>query len=417
MARLFLSYARKDAATAGRLATTLEAAGHSVWWDRRLAGGARFSDDIEQEIHRCDRLLVLWSPASTKSVWVRDEAAAARDLGKLVPLSLDGAVPPLGFRQFHTRDISRWADRGTLPAALLADLGDATATTNKRPRRSQRVRFCKASDGARLAWSSVGEGPPILKLSNWLNHLEYEWDNPLWMHWIEALSQGHRLIRYDQRGNGMSDWDVGPPTIEQMADDVCAVADAAGVERFDLLGISQGSMIGVVFASRYPERVRRMALVNGFAAGWTHAKDADYRERWEAMVTLMKTGWGQDNPAFRQLFTSLFFPHATPQQADWWNELQRVSATPDNAVMTLRLLGETNVWPLLEQVRVPTLILQSRDDHVIPFEAGRRLASGITGAQFVALDSENHLVLADEPAWPKAKQALLDFFDGDEGWN
>ena len=417
MARLFLSYARADAAIAGRLAAALGEAGHDVWWDRQLAGGARFSDDIEQEIDRCDHLLVLWSTASVKSAWVRDEAAAGRDLDKLVPLSIGGATPPLGFRQFHTRDVSGWADGDALPAELIADLGQAPVTTTGSAERQQQVRFCTASDGARLAWSSTGDGRPIIKLSNWLNHLEYEWDNPLWVHWIEAMSDGHRLIRYDQRGNGMSDWNIAPPTIEQMADDVCAVADAAGVERFDLLGLSQGSMMGVMFATRHPGRVRRMALVNGFAAGWTHARNAEYSERWEAMLTLMRTGWGQDNPAFRQMFTSLFFPKATPQQAEWWNELQRVSATPDNAVMTLRVLGDANVWPLLDQVRVPTLIMHSRRDHVIPFEAGRRLASGIPDAQFVALDSENHLILGDEPAWPKARRALLDFFGSEEGWD
>lgn len=413
MARLFVSYAREDAAVAGRLAEAFEASGHQIWWDRHLVSGAQFSEEIEREIEQCDRLVVLWSAASVKSPWVRDEAAAGRDLGKLVPLAIDRTTPPLGFRQFHALDLGSWVNGGALPGELLTQLGTALAAED-RPTLTQRVRFCKASDGARLAWSVVGDGTPILKLSNWLNHLEYEWGNPLWMHWIEAMSEGHRLIRYDQRGNGMSDWNIDTPTIEQMADDVCAVADAAGIERFDLLGISQGSMIGVAFAVRHPDRVRRMALVNGFAAGWNHSNNPDYIERWEAMVTLMRTGWGQDNPAFRQMFTSLFFPHATPQQAEWWNELQRVSATPDNAVKTLRLLGDTNVGSLLEQVRVPTMVMHCRHDHVIPFEAGRRLASGIPGAKFVVLESENHLILSAEPAWPKAKRELLDFFSGED---
>jgi pimeloyl-ACP methyl ester carboxylesterase len=417
LGELFISYAREDAAIAERLGTALQHAGHQVWWDRQLAGGAQFSDAIETALDSSDAVLVLWSEHSIASPWVRDEAAFGRDSNKLVPMGLDGVAPPLGFRQFHTIDISGWANAGdaSLPEALQASLGGPAPET-RRPKPSlakQRVSFCKTPDGVTLAYSRAGQGPPLLKAANWLNHLEYEWGNPLWRHWIDELGERHTLIRYDERGNGMSDWHMPDLSFDHFVDDLATVADAAGLDRFDLLGISQGSPVAIAFAVRYPQRVRRMVLINGFATGWRFARDPAFVQTWDALATLARTGWGQDNPAFRQTFTSLFFPDATPQQSAWWNELQKLSTSPANAERLMRMFGEIDVSDLLEKVSVPTLVLHCRDDQLVPFEAGRLMASRIPNAEFVALESRNHLVLESEPAWAKISEEMRTFLDSE----
>lgn len=417
MGELFISYARADAAIAERLGIALQEAGHLVWWDRQLAGGAQFSDEIESVLDRSDSVLVLWSEHAIASPWVRDEAAFGRDKNKLIPMRIGGVTPPLGFRQFHTIDISGWAETGgkSVPEALEGSLG-GPAPTSSPPKASltkQRINFCKTADGVTLAYSRAGEGPPLLKAANWLNHLEYEWNNPLWRHWIDELAGRHTLIRYDERGNGMSDWHMPDLTFDHLVDDLATVADAAGLDRFDLLGISQGSPVAIAFAARHPDRVRRMVLINGFATGWRFARDQAFVERWDAMATLARTGWGQDNPAFRQTFTSLFFPDATPQQSAWWNELQKLSTSPANAERLMRMFGEIDASDLMEKVRAPTLVLHCRNDQLVPFEAGRLMASRIPNAEFVALESRNHLVLESEPAWAKISQEMRDFLAPD----
>lgn len=411
MARLFLSYARDNVAIAERLVRSLSSVGHDVWYDKRLTPGSAFNDEIEQAIAQCDHVLVLWTDQSVASSWVRDEATVGREAGKLVPLRLGGTSPPMGFRQLHTIDIDDWDLDGMLPQTLTAAIGGSS--TSSIGGAEQTVRFATADDGTTLAWSAIGNGPPILKMSNWLNHLEFEWSHPMWRHWIATLSDGHQLIRYDQRGNGMSDWKVPPPTVDRLVDDVRTVADAAGIDRFDIFAMSQGTFFAVPFAVRYPERVRRIVIVNGFAAGWEHHPKAEVRDRWEAMITLIRTGWGQDNPVFRQMFTSLFFPQATPAQAQAWNELQKLSASPTSAEQTLRMLGAADVRDLLGQVRAPTLVLHARGDQMIPYEAGRKVAASIPGARFVAVDSENHLMLNSEPAWPFVQRTIAEFLADD----
>ena len=226
---------------------------------------------------------------------------------------------------------------------------------------------------------------------------------------IEELSRDHKLVRYDERGNGLSDWKVADLSFEAFVQDLETVVDAAGVDRFDLLGISQGCAVSIAYAVRHPERVRSMILYGGYAQGWAARNDPDELARREAMVTLTGVGWGQGNPAFRQMFTTLYFPEATEEQAEWFNELQRISASPEGAQRLQRALSVIDVRHLLRKVRVPTLILHSREDSVVPFEAGRILARFIEGARFVALDSPNHLVLAQEPAWPKLVAHIREF--------
>lgn len=288
-----------------------------------------------------------------------------------------------------------------LPAGIerAADPGaDAAAAAGPALPR-QRVQFCTARDGTGLAYSCVGEGPALVKTANWLNHLEFEWESPIWRHWIAELCRDRMLLRYDERGNGLSDWKVKDLSFEAFVQDLETVVDAAGLDRFDMIGISQGGAVAIAYAVRHPERVRRMVLMGAYAMGWgVRAEPAEVARR-EAMLKLTGIGWGQDNPAFRQMFTTLYFPDATPEQAHWFNELQRVSASPEGAEALQRALSLIDVRPLLPQVAVPTIIFHARDDAVVPFENGRYLAAHIPGAQFVALDSGNHLLLEQEPAW------------------
>jgi len=210
----------------------------------------------------------------------------------------------------------------------------------------------------------------------------------------------HRLVRYDARGNGLSDRSVDEISFDAFVGDLEAVADAAQVARFALLGISQGCAVAIAYAVRHPERVSHLILYGGFAVGRNkRARSAAEKEEDTAMLTLMRVGWGKENPAFRQLFTSQFMPGATKEQADWFNELQRITVSPETAVRIIEVTNETDVTALLPQVRVPTLVLHARDEARVPFEAGRRMAAGIPGARFVTLQGRNHLFLETDPAF------------------
>ena len=204
------------------------------------------------------------------------------------------------------------------------------------------MQFCRSSDGVRLAWARVGSGPPIVKTGNWLNHIEYDWESPVWSHMLHWLARGRQLIRYDARGNGLSDWDVPEISFDAFVRDLEAVVDAAGLDRFTLFGASQGCAFSIAYAVKYPDRVDKLVLYGGFARGRRLRGTAADREQAEAMLTLMRTGWGQDNPAFRQFFTSLFVPGGTPEQMEWFNELQRKTTSAGErrqAAPRLRLHG------------------------------------------------------------------------------
>ena len=263
----------------------------------------------------------------------------------------------------------------------------------------QQVRYAAARDGTRLAWSSVGAGFPLVKTANWLNHLEFDWESPVWLPWLRELTRENCLIRYDERGNGLSDRDPADLTFESFVDDLETVVEAAGLDRFDLLGISQGAPVAIAYSLRHPGRIRRMVLLGGYARGWALRLQGEDLARREAMVTLTQTGWGSDNPAYRQMFTGLYIPGGTPEQLGWWNELQKVSTTPANAVRLQRVLATIDVSRLLAEVTVPTLVAHARNDHVVGFEVGKELAAGIPGSVFVALDSANHVLLEHETAW------------------
>jgi len=282
------------------------------------------------------------------------------------------------------------ADRGTGPGVRDPNAADL----------KQDIRFCTAPDGVQLAYSMIGQGPPLMKTGNWMTHLEFDLESPIWRHLYRDLAKDHTLVRYDARGNGLSDRTVDEISFDAYVSDLEAVVDAAGMTRFALLGISQGCAVSIAYAVRRPERVSHLILYGGYALGRNkRARTAAQKEEDAAMLTLMRLGWGKENPAFRQLFTSEMIPGGTKEQADWFNELERISVSPEMAVRYVEATGEIDVTALLSQVNVPTLVLHARDDARVPFEAGRRMAAGIPGAQFVALPGRNHLFLESEPAF------------------
>jgi pimeloyl-ACP methyl ester carboxylesterase/DNA-binding CsgD family transcriptional regulator len=276
--------------------------------------------------------------------------------------------------------------------------------------RRQRIRFLRASDGAQLAWAEAGEGPLLVKASNWMTHLEFEWESPVWRHWMEFFSEHFRYVRYDERGCGLSDREPPRVDLDQWAADLEEVCDAVRPQGpFILLGISQGAHACIKFAVRHPERVSRMILYGGYARGFFRRGQPHAEREYRAILEVMRIGWGKTNPTFRQLFTSRFIPDGTAEQVSWFNELCRRTAEPEMAARLLEMRGHVDVVDLLPQVRVPTLVIHGRDDNVIPIGEGRILATGIPDAQFVELESKNHVLLAHEPAWERFKEAVLDF--------
>jgi class 3 adenylate cyclase/pimeloyl-ACP methyl ester carboxylesterase len=266
----------------------------------------------------------------------------------------------------------------------------------------QEVRFCRAPDGVQLAYSVIGTGPPLVKTGNWMTHLEYDLESPIWRHLWRELAREHTLIRYDARGNGLSDWETDDISFDAWVSDLETICDATQLERFAILGISQGCAVSIAYAARHPEQVSHLVLYGGFAQGWnSRPRSKSQQEEDAAMVTLMRVGWGKENPAFRQLFTSQFMPEATKEQAEWYNELQRLTTSPECAIRYMQASGMIDVAELLPQLQVPTLVMHARDDARVPFDAGRRMAAGIPGARFVTLQSKNHLILEHEPAFSR----------------
>jgi pimeloyl-ACP methyl ester carboxylesterase/DNA-binding winged helix-turn-helix (wHTH) protein len=308
-----------------------------------------------------------------------------------------------------------------LVAAVEQELEDHESDDSRlRPVRSpaaaelrQEIQFCTTADGVRLAYATLGDGPTLIKAANWLNHLDLDRHSPIWRHWLAALSRQRRLVRYDERGTGLSDWTVERLDLESWVDDLEAVVAATAADRFDLLGISQGAAVAIGYAVRHPERVRRLILFGGYARGWARRPaDASAIERRQALVTTTRLGWSQENPAFRQVWTSLFIPDGDGEEMRSFNEMQRASTSAENAVRFLEEFGRIDIDALLPRVAVPTLVLHSQHDAAVPFEEGRRLAAGISGARFVALDSRNHLLLGSDAAWPRFLDEVERFLAG-----
>jgi len=287
--------------------------------------------------------------------------------------------------------------------------------TAARRKTEQRVYFTNSFDGTRIAYAIAGNGPPLVKTANFISHLEYDWDSPVWEHWLDEFIRENTLIRYDERGNGLSDWDVEDLSFDAWVRDLEAVVDAVGLRQFPLFAMSQGGTVAVAYTVRHPEKVSRLILYGAYARGWLNRDlTAEQVEEEKLIIDLMRVGWGRENPAFRQVFATQLRPDVTTEELRALEEQMRVSATPENAARLESEMHRTDVRQLAPQIQVPTLVIHSREDAGVPFEEGRLLASLIPNAQFVALESKNHLLTRTEPAWPKFVAALRSFLSGDD---
>jgi pimeloyl-ACP methyl ester carboxylesterase/DNA-binding CsgD family transcriptional regulator len=279
----------------------------------------------------------------------------------------------------------------------------------------QEVRFCAARDGTRIAYAVHGRGPPLVRTATWLTHLEYDWESPVWKHWLTELGETHTVLRYDERGCGLSDRDVEDFSLDTRVADLEAVIDAAGFERFALLGMSQGGPVAIGYAARHPARVTQLVLFATYARGRLKRDPSpSAREQAKLMISLIRMGWGRDDPVFRRLYTTLFMPDATAEEMAWFDELQRVTTEPETAVLIRHARNDDDVTDTARLVSTPTLVLHARDDALAPYSEGRLLATLIPGARFVPLDSRNHVLLARDPAWKAFRRELDAFLDADE---
>lgn len=273
----------------------------------------------------------------------------------------------------------------------------------------QTIRFCGTKDGVKLAWASVGQGPPLVKAANWLTHLEFDWSSTLDRGQLQAFAANHDVIRYDGRGNGLSDWDVPDISFDAMVADLETVIDAANVDRFPLLGFSQGAAVAIEYAARHPERVSCMILHGGFAAGWRTLGTPDVIAEREALQTLIKSYWGSDNENLRRLISSTFIPSATEDDLKWFNTFQRDATSPENAVRFIEAFGTIDVRHRLKDVAAPTLVTHSRGDQIVGMHEARELAADIPNSRFLGLDSDSHALMDREPAMAAFVDATLGF--------
>ncbi len=277
---------------------------------------------------------------------------------------------------------------------------------------AQRVRFARSKDGTSLGWASCGEGPPLVKTANCPAHLEMDPKSPVWSHWLRFFSDHFRFVRYDERGCGLSDREVDDLSFDRWVEDLEAVIDAAGIDGpMTLLGISKGAATAIAFASKYPERVSRIIIYAGDAQGWAARGDARGAQLYQSICDLLALGWELENPVFRELITKRYIPNGNEEQIGWYNDLclRTMSATVVARIMKER--ADVDVRALLGRIAVPVLVMHPNMDEVVPFEEGRLLASGLPDAEFVELQSRNHIILQDEPAWVRFKEAVLDFMD------
>jgi DNA-binding winged helix-turn-helix (wHTH) protein/pimeloyl-ACP methyl ester carboxylesterase len=283
------------------------------------------------------------------------------------------------------------------------------------PAFEQEIRSFTTSDGVRIAYTMAGDGPPLVRAVDWLNHLDFEWKNPFRRQWFSQIMRHQTFLRYDQRGSGLSDWNVDDFSFERSLADFEELIEAVGFDEFAVLGTCQGGAIATAYAARHPERVTKLILVGAFARGWPPPSSM-ITEQFNAMLTLIRLGWGRDNPAFRQLWTTLFRPDASPAETEWMNEFQRVTSSPENAARMMSEFPKIDIMDVLPKVCCPTLVIHSRDEAVVPAQEGRLIASRIRGARFVDLPSRNHEVVPGEPAWQEFSDEISQFLAwSDEG--
>jgi len=274
----------------------------------------------------------------------------------------------------------------------------------------QRIRFCESRDGTRIAYAISGEGPPLVLAANWLTHLEYQWRNLTWDPLLTALSQRYTVLRYDARGCGLSDWNAKEISLDAWINDFEAVVAAAGFERFPILGACQGGAIAIEYAARHPEQVSHLLLFGALVRGRLKRDGGPHEiEVARLRYDMARVGWAMETHAYLQAFATLWQPGGTTEHLRSWCELQKMTTTAEMAVRHLQLVDNTDVSESARRIECPTLVVHADRDRAIPVEEARRCAALIPGATFVQLQSENHMLLSDEPAWPIFLQELAGF--------
>jgi pimeloyl-ACP methyl ester carboxylesterase/DNA-binding CsgD family transcriptional regulator len=304
--------------------------------------------------------------------------------------------------------------RADTPASLSLQTTQPAPSVERRST-EHRIYFTNSFDGTRIAFAIAGNGPPLVKAANYMSHLEYDWDSPVWKHWMEELTREHTLITADERGAGLSDWNAEDISFEAWVRDLEAVTDAVGLRQFPLFAMSQGGAVAVAYTARHPEKVSRLILHGAYARGWLNRDLSETQiEEEKLMISLMRVGWGRENPAFRQVFAAQLLPGATIEGIRALEKQMRVSVSSENAVRLESEMHRIDIRHLAAQIKVPTLVLHSREDEAVSFEEGRLLASLIPNAQFMALESKNHLLTEGEPAWQKFCTAFRTFLSTDD---
>jgi pimeloyl-ACP methyl ester carboxylesterase/DNA-binding CsgD family transcriptional regulator len=281
---------------------------------------------------------------------------------------------------------------------------------------AQQIRFCTSSDGTRIGYTSDGTGMPLVRAAFYLNHLELDWECPVWRPYLHELSRTHALYRHDMRGFGLSDSDPAEQSLDAWVRDLEAVVDAAGLERFPLFGMCHGGAIAIEYAARHPDRVSQLVLFGAYARGsMKRARTPEDVERRELLLRTVELGWGQANEAFQQVWPTLLQPRSTLERLRSLADLQQQSSSSANAVRLLRAAGDIDITRSAPRVRCPTLVFHPREDRAAPFEEGRALARLIPGARLVTLNSANHALVDDEPAWQDFVEELRAFVPGGPG--
>jgi pimeloyl-ACP methyl ester carboxylesterase/DNA-binding CsgD family transcriptional regulator len=274
----------------------------------------------------------------------------------------------------------------------------------------QQIRFCTSNDGTRIAYATCGSGPPLLWIGHWVRHLEFDCESPVWRPWLLMLTRRHCVVRYDWRGCGLSQREAVEFSLEKHIEDLEAVAAAAGLRRFVLFASGGGAVKAMAYTVRHPHHVSHLALYasqtrGAVARGMTHDQVAETHTNFK----VLELGWFDARPAYGQFFTTLHMPDAPTELLRSHNELLRQTTSPTNAVALLRAFFEADVLDIVPQIRCPALVLHARQDAIIPFEEGRLVASLIPGARFVPLESRNHILQEDEPAWQQLVSELDNF--------
>lgn len=281
----------------------------------------------------------------------------------------------------------------------------------KEEAQTQTIRYATSADGTQIAYAISGSGPPLLRAAHHVTHLELDWNSRFWRPQFDALGEHHRLIRYDMRGTGLSDSDSGQSDISRHIEDLAAVADAAGLERFPILANLNSAAPAISFAAQAPERISRLVIQEGYARGRA-MRAADGMD--DPFVALLHGGgWGNSESGFMRAWMSLAAPGLSYDDATALIELIADATSTENALISRQVIDRYDVRDDLPRVTAPTLVIHARNDVLHPLAEGRMIAAGIPGAEFLVVESANTLCLTPDPTWDQQIGAILAFLEPD----